>query len=427
MNNSFKTIIQHHEMIDIIRSHKEADITVEEIKDRLAIARSTADRAFANLMDSENSLIIRDGKRATICGDKAFFLGISFGSLNTRFVLLGLDFEPVSLDSLCGASYTATLQRIASYNPSESDDYSYAFKNDDNNKTDDMRWATIRKTIDTILDIFLGLAEIYNEHNGKQGGIPLAGIGFGVTGPVNYAEKTWISTPRLNIIKDITIQDLIGYKNANRITNLGIFLSLDNNVKASAVSEYQFLMETAKGQYSNDVAVIYVGSGIGCATIIDGKLLRGSGNMSGELGHICNLGESESLEQCIETRISSLADLPEEQRIDKELEIYIDNLKFILKILNCVLGVDRFILVGHSIAKYNMLEHALMDNRFDFTVASTQQYCHPADQRKKPYTAAIGAAIESYYTMCNYRIDTEHEKGKKLSELTNLAQDISWR
>jgi predicted NBD/HSP70 family sugar kinase len=76
----------------------------------------------------------------------------------------------------------------------------------------------------------------------------------------------------------------------------------DNNVRGMALAELLF----GYGRINNfrNLAVVYVGAGIGCGLVLEGELYRGSGDAAGEIGHMlvdpqgrkCYCGASGCLE-----------------------------------------------------------------------------------------------------------------------------------
>ena len=63
---------------------------------------------------------------------------------------------------------------------------------------------------------------------------------------------------------------------------LGLPVAVTNDVNAATFGEWRF----GSGKGVNDLAVLFVGTGVGGGVIADGKLLSGCSNMGGELGHI---------------------------------------------------------------------------------------------------------------------------------------------
>lgn len=416
---TINNIIQYHPMIDAIRNNGEADISIEKLRERLNIPRTAADKMFGSLIarDGGQAIINRNERRIAILNNIAYFFGISIGSQNIRMVLLGLNFKPVSREEIRKKySELAHIEQLSLLNSNEmTDGFSYAYRVDETPEAN--RWENIRATVSAAVSCLLRQIDACVDDRQK---FPLMGIGLGVAGPVDFEAKQWCSAPRLTEVRNICLSDLIGYSNQKRLSELGIFTSLDNNSKTAMISEYQYLVEQNNGDFVDDVALIYIGSGIGSAAVIDGHLLRGKCNLSGELGHILvaynddatlerkilQEGQPESSAECAET----------EQRIKDAFLAYIPTA---INALNCILGIGKFILVGHNVAKCSWIND-LMDQRLRFTVPSTAQFCSYEEGRGAPSTAAIGAAIESYFCMCNYA-------GNEKEGRMNLATNISWR
>ncbi len=418
--NSQKEIVhtliqpQAAEMLNLIRLRKNTETSVEALRECMDISRSTADKIFNGLAGKDNalgetaSLVFRDERRTVINSVMAYFLGISIGSRYIRIVLLNLNFEPVALDSFFSVKQAKEIDGYKDEEESNEDSFlSYTYEIPD--QVED-KLEFIRKVISQIVSGFLDCVAC-------NANFPLLGIGFGVTGPVDYREKIWRSSPRITDIQNITIADIIGYENKQRIDEMELFLSLDNNAKTAAISEYQNLLEKTNGQYSEDLAVIYIGSGVGLASVIDGRLLRSDKNMAGELGHVQLLIGKDDKSENKDENFYQTKSVEELFTDDFSYRKY---LPYILNLINCTLGVSRFILVGHSISKRDVLVNEIMNQRFKFTVSSTQTYCSAEIGRGVAYTAAIGAAMEVYYTVCNYA------PYNNAQERTNLAQRISW-
>lgn len=439
METLARKINAHHEMIDSIRLRKYTDCTVEHLRSTLGISRTTADKNYNALLDS--NIIQKSDRSSVLCNDCAYFLGISIGSVNIRVILLGLNFEPVDLEVLNSYKYLKELPGIEGFNEEECGSYSYAFHAKPKAKkgtepqledsiesnsedvavpNDIVVFSHIQHTVGNIVNLFLKQAAASRAENGLP--FPLMGIGFGVTGPVDYTNAIWTSSPRIEAVHGITIRDLIRHTNMELAKQLGIFFSIDNNAKSAIVSEYQHLMEKNNGAFSDDLALLYIGTGVGSAVVINKRLLRGRQNYSGELGH--------AFMPTTGTKLLTI-----EQSLCGECD-YRERIPYILHMLNCVFGIDRFVLVGHSMFEYidtsdpsnpnkrihlreDLLPH-LMDRRMQFTVSSTKQYCMAEEGRGTPTTAAIGAAIEAYRCLCGY--DFENSSTNR----TNLAFDISW-
>lgn len=416
-------IVHNYEMLDAIRQRKNIDFTVETLRDDLNISRTTADKCIAVLKDEKDEktfqtktveypLITKHEKRTVILNDAALFLGISVGTRHTRFQLLGLNFDPYTREQIKQYPYLKQVDSIESFQfeEDEADEFGFSYLTPVGGEN---TFENTRRLVSTIISCFLKQAEAY--YAGRDSApFPLMGVGLAVTGPVNYKKQLWRSAPRgFTAVRDIELMELIGYENQMLAQTMGIFLSIDNNAKTAMISEYQYLLEKNSSHFNEDIALIYLGSGIGSAAVIDKKLLRGSQNVSGEVGY---------LQIAILNRdgtVSSLKSLEEHLIGSENAEEYQQFLPYILNTINCVLGIDRVILVGHSIRKNDKLIPSLMEQRMRFTVTSTQHYCKLETGRNNPNTAAMGAAIESYISMCHYN-------EAQADARTNLANEITW-
>ncbi|RMD57692.1 MAG: ROK family protein [Nitrospirae bacterium] len=124
-----------------------------------------------------------------------------------------------------------------------------------------------------IEQIVLSVEDILKQHNSKIEDIEALGIG--VPGMVDENSGVVISAPNLYGWKDIALKDKME-------EILGIPVIIGNDVNMGLFGEYRF--GVAK-DYRNIVGV-FVGTGIGGAIIIDGKILTGANNLAGEIGHM---------------------------------------------------------------------------------------------------------------------------------------------
>lgn len=419
-------IIEYCKMLDAIRARKKTDFNVETLKSAIGVSRTTADRLVNELLCA--GLIEKSAKRYTIKGSAAFFLGISIGSMHTRLQLLDLNFEALSRDQIRQYPCLAGVETFGDFEEDESGTNGLSFRTP--YRASGNTFSLVRNLISKIIAAFLEQVE-QSQTDPNKLYFPLCGIGVAVTGPVDYTERVWCSAPRnLTEIQNISLPELIGYDNFRKAENLGIFFSFDNNAKTAIISEYQYLLEQNKGKFDEDIALLYIGSGIGSAAVIGKKLLRGSHNLSGELGYLptlpaCAEDESGSLGLSeVQETVDERVRLVESCNIDEDTKLkhYFCVFSYLFSVINCVLGIDRVILVGHSIKQYKNIIPALLENRMEYTIGSTQHYCKPGGGRDESGTAAIGAAIEAYMCMCHYdscATPTDNER-------INLAKEVSW-
>ncbi|GMQ58513.1 ROK family protein [Vallitalea sediminicola] len=124
------------------------------------------------------------------------------------------------------------------------------------------------------------------------------GVGIGSSGVVDYDKGILHNfNPHLNI-RNISLKAFLEEK-------LNIPTFVDNNPNTRALGEYWY----GYGRGYKDIAYIVCGEGIGSGIIVDGNILRGKNNITGEFGHMtvavngrkCNCGRYG----CVETYCST--------------------------------------------------------------------------------------------------------------------------
>ena len=103
----------------------------------------------------------------------------------------------------------------------------------------------------------------------------VAGVGVGLPGLVNP------QTGRVVISSDLPAV-VRGDLRAELSAATGLPVTLDNDANAGAMGEYT----SGAGRGSRNMFYVTIGTGIGGAIIIDGKLWRGASGFAGEFGHI---------------------------------------------------------------------------------------------------------------------------------------------
>ena len=420
MDQNISTVIECQRMLNAIRLRGGKQCSIETLKDILGISRVTADKHYNKL--SENLIQKDKEKNMLIINNVGYFLGISIGSSHIRASLIDLSFEAVDAKELY-YYFNSKLAALDIYRTKDTDT-NVIIEYQDCLSYNTPRCSDMDNDSNKQLVILKFIIRTLVETFSDDDKYPIWGIGFGVSGPVDYDEKVWCSAPRITDILNITIEDLIGFKTAELLHNKGVFLSLENNAKTAMISEYQYLMENKKAIAGKGVALFYYGTGLGFSVVINNRLVRGSHNMCGELGHIpfavlskTNHDVSLSYEidrgYSIEEIFKGFGDDQQTQKTER----FIEYLPYLLQMVNCMLGIDSFIIVGHNLEENKKIVPAVMDQRVLFTVKSTQRYCVAETGRNSIATAAIGAAIEAYFTMCNYDGDDDY---------VNLSDVIEW-
>ncbi len=107
--------------------------------------------------------------------------------------------------------------------------------------------------------------------------IPLAdicGIGVGVPGVVDVERRNVIVCPNLSVLDGASIVDDLQ-------NDLSIPAFLDNNTNLIALGEHT----AGVGRKVDDMAAVFVGSGVGSGLILNGQVYHSSNGMAGEFGH----------------------------------------------------------------------------------------------------------------------------------------------
>ena len=130
--------------------------------------------------------------------------------------------------------------------------------------------------------------------------MPLCGIGIGCKGIIDTATSRVTSLPgNLNFLEGMVLAEVI---EAGEVP-----VQADNDARAALVGEV--LWGAARGK--RNVVMLTLGTGVGGAVLVDGKILRGASGAAGHLGHmtldlhggLCICGNRG----CVETRFSSRA------------------------------------------------------------------------------------------------------------------------
>jgi glucokinase len=127
----------------------------------------------------------------------------------------------------------------------------------------------------TAMDTLLGLiADVIGRAGELR--VPVAGVGIGLAGVVD-AEVGVLK-------KGVTlVPELAGIPLAERVqAKTGIRAFVDNDVNALALGEWTWGL----GRGTRSLGMLAIGTGVGGAVILDGRLVRGHSGYGGEFGHV---------------------------------------------------------------------------------------------------------------------------------------------
>jgi glucokinase len=102
----------------------------------------------------------------------------------------------------------------------------------------------------------------------------IAAIGASVGGPVDAEEGMVLGPPNLPGWDAVPLARLLGER-------LGRVARIEHDAKACALAEWRY----GAGRGTRDMVFLTLGTGLGAGIIANGRLVRGAGNLAGEIGH----------------------------------------------------------------------------------------------------------------------------------------------
>jgi glucokinase len=125
--------------------------------------------------------------------------------------------------------------------------------------------------LETLLAVVVELVE-----RARRGGFHLEGIGVGLPGIVDVDKGMVVSSINL-------VPELAHVAVAERLqASTGVPTFVENDVNALAVGQLTFGL----GRGARSLAVVAVGTGVGGALVLNGRLVRGHSGCAGEFGHM---------------------------------------------------------------------------------------------------------------------------------------------
>jgi glucokinase len=104
----------------------------------------------------------------------------------------------------------------------------------------------------------------------------LRAVGIGCPGPVDTEAGLVVVAPNFPGWRDLPVRDAL------RRSLGGVPTVLENDANVAAYGEFR----AGVGRDCRSLAMITLGTGIGCGIIIDGRIHRGATDTAGELGHV---------------------------------------------------------------------------------------------------------------------------------------------
>lgn len=110
---------------------------------------------------------------------------------------------------------------------------------------------------------------------GLMGGEGVKGIGVAVAGGIDYKSGTILNSPNLKFLNGVRLGRILQKK-------LKVPVKMDNDTNCFLLGE----VKLGQAKRKKHVVALTLGTGVGGAVLVDGKLLRGRHGAAGELGHM---------------------------------------------------------------------------------------------------------------------------------------------
>ena len=124
---------------------------------------------------------------------------------------------------------------------------------------------------------------------------PVGRIGIGFGGPVDFERGVVLKSHHVAGWEGVPLRDELEQRFQKPVI-------VDNDANAGTLGEWKF----GAGRGFEHLIYVNIGTGIGGGVVAGGRLVRGAGNLAGEIGHIvvrrsgplCTCGKSGCLEAC---------------------------------------------------------------------------------------------------------------------------------
>lgn len=130
------------------------------------------------------------------------------------------------------------------------------------------------KGSEAVLERVLMVAgHLFRQATGR--GLAVLGIGMGVPGPLESRTGLVLHAPNLGW-HNVPVKNIVQQHFATSVF-------VENDVRCAALGEKYF----GAGRGVDDLICVALGTGVGAGIFVAGNLLRGFGDIAGEIGHIC--------------------------------------------------------------------------------------------------------------------------------------------
>lgn len=438
-------IKDHQTFINVIRHNKFKE--KKELAQSLRVSFPTMENEF-KILKSSGIIDIQDKQdqsKFIVKRDFGYFLGIAVGATETKVSLVDFSFKPVRLcenyndkkfESLFNNLQSDLKLKNLSSEEKKGDEHNYlCFETE-------REYLKIYEMCNKVLKIFLDFFE--------QSEQQLLSIALSLPGIIDEQNIMRFS-PNIPELLNIDVSKLIKNEYLDMIKNNRITFLICHDTIAATVYEKENLYTLLDESYckKDNMAVLYMGSGLGCGLIIHNQLVLGALS-AGEIGHInftyndlpmisgseeadinsysingkqedlvkmdtgyCACGKQDCLERLIRVKVFNANSL--DNYLEKTTEENLTNFseihpyryrvlkELIGKALNVIINltsVDLIAFTGRIFNNIPQLKEEMESLKTGYSLNVNAEECHILTEKTPNDSVAIGAAILSYYKMC---------------------------
>ncbi len=217
---------------------------------------------------------------------QAYYIGISIGSSNVKVSLTAMSCEEIKDNNSNNEKFILDITKKFKQNIPNN---IYCANSPINKDLSRALWCFV--TPDNYVELSNLLSDIckilLQQAADMKMNIP--SICFVLPGDIDVKNQTIVVSKYSNLtIKASNIESFLDNEVLNIIKKQNISLYIDHNVKASTSYELSCIAKDSNSQFYGNLAVIYLGYGLGMGITINGQLYRGENgsNLAGQFGHI---------------------------------------------------------------------------------------------------------------------------------------------
>lgn len=441
-------------MIDLIRHSNYTDKNA--IAKDLKVSWPTLKKEMDELI--KNGLIVCDNdspiKKYKPNPNFGYFLSIAVGATETKVALIDFDFQPVKFFSICNEiEFNEVVSKLRKNVPQKliSDNY-LCFKTE-------RTYIKINEMCTKIIETFLGVFE----NSQKE----LLSVSISLPGVFDKDTHVMIFCPNIPELVNMDVKTIVHKNLIDELNEKNIPFRIFHDTVAATVYEKENLYRVYNKEniYKDcpNMAVIYMGSGLGAGLIIQRSLVLGATGAVGEIGHIninykdlkvdpndefalddqshykikeiedgiekeklednininegtCSCGNKYCLERLIRIKVFNAKNIDDYlyKTSKEELNNFVKNHPYryeVLKyLIGCVLNitinyinVDLIAFTGRILNEIPQLKQEMETLKTGYSLKTSARKCHILTEPSPPDSVAIGAAIMSYYSLfCDF-------------------------